>query len=293
MDQLEQENRVLRDEVATLKENLERLNGIVEYLSNQSALNNQEVQGTVISEIVSTLIPVVSTVAEVTYSMPPGFPWGMPPYFTPAGYRPLVPEVPAVTTVQAIPAITVVMTSAPPRVNITPHILDEPIFHRVPSETVGLEERMDGFQGQFSEMQKELRALRGKDLFGKSASDLCLVPNVKVPLKFKVPDFEKYKGNTCLQSHLIMYARKMSAQTDNDQLPIHYFQDSLTGAALRWYMGLDSAKIRTFNDLGGAFIKQYKYNMDMAPDRDQLRAMAQKDKENFKEYAQCWRELAA
>ncbi|KAI5389425.1 hypothetical protein KIW84_074904 [Lathyrus oleraceus] len=33
--------------------------------------------------------------------------------------------------------------------------------------------------------------------------------------------------------------------------------------------------------------------MDMAPDRDQLRSMSQKDKETFKEYAQRWRELAA
>ena len=31
----------------------------------------------------------------------------------------------------------------------------------------------------------------------------------------------------------------------------------------------------------------------MAPDKDQLRAMSQKDKETFKEYAQRWRELIA
>ena len=90
-----------------------------------------------------------------------------------------------------------------------------------------------------------------------------------------------------------MYARKMSTQTDNDQMLIHYFQDSLSGAALRWYMGLDSANIRSFNDLGEAFVKLYKYNVDMAPDRDQLRVMSQKDKETFKEYTQRWRELAA
>ena len=30
----------------------------------------------------------------------------------------------------------------------------------------------------------------------------------------------------------------------------------------------------------------------MAPNHDQLRAMTQKDKESFKEYAQCWREVA-
>ena len=52
-----------------------------------------------------------------------------------------------------------------------------------------------------------------------------------------------------------------------DQLLIQYFQDSLTGAALRWYMGLESASIRSFNDLGEAFVKQYKYNVDMNLDR--------------------------
>ena len=90
-----------------------------------------------------------------------------------------------------------------------------------------------------------------------------------------------------------MYAKKISTQTDNGQLLIHYFQDSLIGVALRWYMSLDSASVHTFNDLGEAFVKQYKYNVDMVLNRDQLRSMSQKDKETFKEYAQRWRELAA
>src|ERR1051325_2246372 len=90
-----------------------------------------------------------------------------------------------------------------------------------------------------------------------------------------------------------MYARKMSTYNDNHQLLIHYFQDSLTGAALKWYMGLDSANIQTFNDLGEAFVQQYKFNLDMALDRDQLCSMSQKEKKTFKEYAQRWREIAA
>ncbi|KAI5444523.1 hypothetical protein KIW84_012960 [Lathyrus oleraceus] len=89
-----------------------------------------------------------------------------------------------------------------------------------------------------------------------------------------VPDFEKYKGNTCPLSHLVMYAHKMSTQIENDQLFVHYFQDSLTDAALQGYTGLDNASIRTFNDLGEAFVKQYKYNLDMDPDRDQLQSMS-------------------
>ena len=85
----------------------------------------------------------------------------------------------------------------------------------------------------------------------------------------------------------------MSTHNDDQRFLIHFFQDSLTYAALKWYMNLDSSNIRTFNDLGEAFIKKYKYNMFMVLDRDQLRTIAQRDKESFKEYAQHWCEIAA
>ena len=85
----------------------------------------------------------------------------------------------------------------------------------------------------------------------------------------------------------------MSTHTDDQRLVIHFFQDSLIGTTLKWYMSLDSVNIHTFNDLGEAFIKKYKYNIDMAPDLDQLRVMVLKDRESFKEYAQRWREVAA
>ena len=205
----------------------------------------------------------MAAVNDQQYHMPPGFPWGMPHGYMPTGYRPQNVEAPVVTVVMFVP---------PPVVHTTPYN-EENIFHAAPSEVVGVDERLEGFQDQFLEMQREINALRGKDLFGKTASELCLVPNVQIPPKFKVPDFEKYKGRSCPQSHLVMYARKMSTQTNNHQLLIHYFQDSLTGAALKWYMGLDAAKNSTFNDLGEAFIPQYKYNVDMAPDRDQLWAV--------------------
>jgi len=59
-------------------------------------------------------------------------------------------------------------------------------------------------------VQQEVRALCGKELFGQNVHELCLVPNVVVPPKFKVPNFEKYKGDTYPKAHLVMYARKMS-----------------------------------------------------------------------------------
>ncbi|KAI5424556.1 hypothetical protein KIW84_030655 [Lathyrus oleraceus] len=190
--------------------------------------------------------------------MPVGFPWGMPANFMPEGFAPTLASLPASSPVMSVP---------PPVVHMLPRVEDT-IYHSEPSDGPDVYEKMNDMKDQFLELRKELKTLRGKDLFGKSAAELCLVPNVKIPIKFKVPDFEKYKGNTCPLSHLVMYARKISTQTDNDQLLIHYFQDSLSGAAVRWYMGLESSNIRSFNGLGEAFVKQYKYNVDMAPDRD-------------------------
>jgi len=166
----------------------------------------------------------------------------------------------------------------------------EPIYH---SGSVVAYDRVKELKIKFDRIQLELKALRGKELFGKNAYDLCLVPNVVIPPKFKIPNFEKYKGNTCPEIHLVMYVRKMSAYIGNDELLIHCFQDSLTGAALIWYMGLSKADIKTFKDLCEAFVQRYNYNLHLAPDRKELQAMTQNDNESFKAYAQRWRDVAA
>jgi hypothetical protein len=58
-------------------------------------------------------------------------------------------------------------------------------------------------------------------------------------------------------------------------------------------MRLDNTKIQKWKDLVDAFVKQYKYNMDIAPDRTSLSNLEKRDKENIREYAQRWRDLAA
>jgi hypothetical protein len=176
-----------------------------------------------------------------------------------------------------------------------------PAVHTIPQEEehvyhsggVGAYDRVDDLQEKYDEMQREMRALRGKKVFGKSAYDLCLVSNVQIPHKFKVPEFEKYKGNSCPEEHLTMYVRKMYAYAKDDLVLIYYFQESLASPASKWYMNLDKTMIRTFRDLCDAFVEQYSYNVDMAPDRSDLQAMTQGDKETFKEYAQQWRNSAA
>jgi len=79
----------------------------------------------------------------------------------------------------------------------------------------------------------------------------------------------------------------MSAYADNDELLIHCFQDTLTGAALLWYVGLEKADIRTFNDLYKAFIQHYNYNLYLPADEYELRIMTRNDN------VQLWRDCAA
>ena len=54
-------------------------------------------------------------------------------------------------------------------------------------------------------------------------AELCLVSDVVIPLKFKVPDFDKYKGTTCPKNHLKMYNRKMEVYSKNEKLLMHFF----------------------------------------------------------------------
>ncbi|RDY10066.1 hypothetical protein CR513_05471, partial [Mucuna pruriens] len=142
-------------------------------------------------------------------------------------------------------------------------------------------------------LDERLRVVEGIDRYGVDAVDLCLVPDVVLPTDFKVPDFDKYRGSTCPITHLAMYCRKMAVYVQDDKILVHCFQDSLSGVALSWYVNLEKGRIRTWKDLAEAFLKQYKYNEEMASDRSRLQNMAKKDHEGFKVYAQQWRELAA
>ncbi|GAU42099.1 hypothetical protein TSUD_134830 [Trifolium subterraneum] len=292
MNSFEEENHMLRVQITTMQAEIEKLTSMVASLmatQNQVSAPAPQSSNALISPPVSS-----APLGAPQFAMLEGYPWGVPVGFLGEASRPVISEIPHVQSTVPIPQLgntlpqVTAIVSAP-----LVHTIQQtqmPIFH---AESVGGYDRVDDLQIKYDEMQKEMRALRGKDLFGQDAHELCLVPDVVVPHKFKVPDFEKYKGSTCPKAHLIMYARKMSTQSSNDKLLIHYFQDSLTGAALRWYMDLDKANVSSFNDLASAFIRQYNYNSYMAPDRDELRALAQKDRESFKEYAQRWRELAA
>ncbi|RDX71197.1 hypothetical protein CR513_49490, partial [Mucuna pruriens] len=142
-------------------------------------------------------------------------------------------------------------------------------------------------------LEERLDALERTKQSDFDAADLCLFPNIVIPLKFELPALDKYEGTTCPKSHLTMYCKKMALHTHDDALLIHFFQESLIRAALGWYLGLKHECVQTWSNLAEGFLNQYKYNMDMAPDCSQLQNMAKGKREAFKGYAQRWKELVA
>lgn len=121
---------------------------------------------------------------------------------------------------------------------------------------------------------------------------MCLVPDVVIHPKFKVTNFEKYKGLNCPNNNWKMLCRKMVVHVRDDKLRIHCFKDSLTRASLDQYMQAKRRKIHTWDESDEAFSKKYKYNTDFSPNRTQLQSMTRKENESFKEYVQSWREMA-
>jgi len=147
-----------------------------------------------------------------------------------------------------------------------------------------------GTKIKFEILEEWLRAIeRGGNYGFNVVAGLSLVHDVTIPHKFKVPEFEKYKGTACPRSHLTMYYQKMVVYAYDDKLLIHFFQDSLAVVALSWYTHLEASCIWSWVDLVDAVLKQYKYNMDITPDRLQLQNRAKRDAESFKEYDQRWK----
>ncbi|XP_071905735.1 uncharacterized protein [Coffea arabica] len=100
--------------------------------------------------------------------------------------------------------------------------------------------------------------------------DLCLFPNVQLPVGFKTPKFNKYDGTGNPKTHLRLFANKLGKPVDDENLPLRLFPESLEGDALDWYSNLKPEEVKTWLDLSNAFIRQYEYNCELAPTRTTL-----------------------
>ena len=88
-------------------------------------------------------------------------------------------------------------------------------------------------QDKIKALEAKLKVIEGLDLYDPvRAAEMCLVPNVVVSKKFRVPEFIKYSGTQCPMTHLKSYCNKMAEVVHDEKLLMHFFQDSLSGATL-------------------------------------------------------------
>nr|XP_033512081.1 uncharacterized protein LOC117276808 [Nicotiana tomentosiformis] len=71
-----------------------------------------------------------------------------------------------------------------------------------------------------------------------------------------------------------------------------YFGESLTGIALEWHMDQEISQWHIWDDLARDFVRQFQYNMEIAPDRNSLSNLNKRTTKSFREYAIKWREQA-
>ena len=67
------------------------------------------------------------------------------------------------------------------------------------------------------------------------------------------------------------------------------FQNTLTGAALTWFLNLDDARARSWEDIWSEFHNQYKYNVEVDITRRDLKTTKQEPKESFSTFITKWR----
>ena len=79
-------------------------------------------------------------------------------------------------------------------------------------------------KGKFDHIEERLKAIEGGgDYAFANMVELCPVPDIIIPPKFKVPDFDKSKGTTYPKNHLKVYCRKMGAYSKDEKLLMHFF----------------------------------------------------------------------
>ena len=87
------------------------------------------------------------------------------------------------------------------------------------------------------------RALKMEELMDYDS--LSLLPNARLPSKFKMPNLDKFNGTGCPKSHLKMYIRAMQPLGATEEVLAQMFQNTLIEAALRWFINLDDARARS------------------------------------------------
>jgi hypothetical protein len=253
MDNWQEKHDALQTEVTQMGGQVTQLGGKLDKVLEMLANLNMQPR---MVEVPAPTVVVTQGDASAGYDWPT---FGLPKGYVPQGY---------------VPATSAPLVEAPTRVTIAQQVID--------LNQEAFEDPRDAYQGpgpcgpRFAhhgpvlqveepkvdtapQLEQKYQALEERLNLVETGSDpldftkMYLVSYVVLPPKFKMPDFEKYKGLSCPKNHLVMYVRKMASYAHDDKLMIFCFQDSLADVPLNWYMQLEGSRIHSWRDLANAF----------------------------------------
>ena len=97
-------------------------------------------------------------------------------------------------------------------------------------------------------IEQHMRQMRVSD--GSAVWDVLEgMPVANLPVKFRMPDIERYMGIGCPRIHLRLYSTMMRAHGLDESQMITLFPLSLSGETQRWFASLESSRCRTLDDL--------------------------------------------
>ena len=107
---------------------------------------------------------------------------------------------------------------------------------------------IDDAHARMDRIEQRMRHLRVSD--GSAVwDDLEGMLVANLPVKFRMPDIERYTGISCHRIHLRLYSTMMRAHRLDESHMIILFPLSLSGVAQRWFASLESSRCRTWDDL--------------------------------------------
>ena len=77
-----------------------------------------------------------------------------------------------------------------------------------------------------------------------------------------------------------------------EEMLVQLFQNTLTGAVLRWFLNVEDNRARNWEDICREFHNQYKYNIEVDVTRRDLETTKQELKESFSAFITKWRSKA-
>ena len=79
-------------------------------------------------------------------------------------------------------------------------------------------------QAKIEVLEARLKVIEEVDSYDPvRAIEMCLVPNVVIPKKFRVPEFIKYSGTQCSMTHLRSCCNKMTELVHDEKLLMQFF----------------------------------------------------------------------